>query len=242
MLLKRLRLIPFLWLCLPVPGQQPDAARVIRLVDAAVQTRVENVLAFSDIEHYAVYRGKDSSHPVAEMTVRDSYNKASGKTYTILSQSGSSIVQKIGLQPLLENETRINRPAKVASAWFTSANYDMKLKPGGIQHLNGRACYALAITPKQKAPNLIDGTLWVDASDGAIVQVQGTPSKSPSILAGTTHMMREYRNIDGYAMATHARAESSSFLFRRTVVLIDYSDYRLVLRTPSKASATGGER
>jgi hypothetical protein len=237
LLLQRLRPLLCLLIFSPAAGQQPDSARVIQLVDAAVQARVENVLAFTDVEHYAVYRGKDSSQPVAQMTVRDSYKKGSGKTYTILSQSGSAVVLKLGLRPLLDNETRINQPGQVAASWFTSANYSMKLKPGGIQDLNGRACYALAIAPKQKAPNLIDGTLWVDASDGSIVQVQGAPSKSPSIFAGTTHMMREYRNIDGYAMATHARAESSSFLFGRTVVVIDYSDYHLVLRTPSVGTA-----
>jgi len=31
-------------------------------------------------------------------------------------------------------------------------------------------------------------------------------------------------------MATHARAESSSMLFGRTVVVIDYSDYHFELR------------
>ena len=233
------RLPPFLFLCflLPAAGQPSDSARVIHLVDAAVQARVENVLAFTDVEHYAVYRGKDQAHPVAEMTVRDSYKKGAGKTYTILSQSGSSIVQKFGLQPLLESETRINQPANVASSWFTSANYDMQLKSVGIQHLNGRACYALAIAPRRQAPNLIDGTIWVDASDGTLVKIDGVASKSPSVFAGTTHMMREYRNIEGFAMATHARAESSSFLFGRTVVLIDYSDYHLVLHTPSDGAS-----
>ena len=43
-------------------------------------------------------------------------------------------------------------------------------------------------------------------------------------------MMRQYINIGGYAMATHARAESDSFLFGRTVVMIDYSDYHLELK------------
>ena len=42
-------------------------------------------------------------------------------------------------------------------------------------------------------------------------------------------MMRQYESIDGYPMATHARAESNSWLFGRTVVTIDYSDYHLEL-------------
>jgi len=96
--------------------------------------------------------------------------------------------------------------------------------------VNGRKCFALAIMPKEKATNMIDGTLWVDAQDGSIVEVEGVASKRPSIFAGTTHMMRQYMNIDGYPMATHARAESDSFLFGRAVVMVDYSDYHLELK------------
>ncbi len=209
---------------------QPDSAAVVRGIDAEVAGRVENVLAFTDIEHYAVYRGDDETHPAAEMTARDSYKKGEGKTYTILSQSGSELVLRYGLHPLLQNEESLNKPGQVGESWFTSANYEMKLKPGGAQKVNGRLCYALEIHPKHKAPNMMDGTLWVDARDDSIVKVQGIASERPSIFAGTTHMMRDYVNIDGYPMATHARAESSSFLFGRTVVTIEYSDYHLQVR------------
>ena len=85
--------------------------------------------------------------------------------------------------------------------------------------------------PKQQAPNLIIGTMWADAQDGTLVQIDGVASKNPSALSGTTHMMRQYTNIGGYSMAIHARAESDSALFGRTVVTIDYSDYKLEIKT-----------
>ncbi len=203
---------------------------MIRLVDAAVQKRVDNVLAFTDKEHYRVFRGKDETQPAAEMTALDSYTKGVGKTYSILAVSGSTLVQKFGLRPLIANETEVNKPENVEHSWFTSANYEMHLHQSGLVQMNGRSCYVLAITPRHKAPNMIHGMLWVDSKDGSIVQVQGVASKSPSPFAGTTHMMRQYTNIDGYAMATNARAESSSILFGTTVVLIEYTDYHLRLR------------
>ncbi len=215
----------------PAAPQRPGADAVIRGVDAANQARFENVLEFTDIEHYAVFRGKDETHPVAEMTVKTLYRKGVGKSYTILSESGPEIVRKFAFGQLLDDEKSINQPDKVAQSWFTSENYEMRLKSGGPEPLNGRNCWMLDITPKRKAPNMIAGTLWVDAKDFSIVQVQGTASKSPSFWAGPTHMMRQYAEIDGYSMATHARAESNSFLFGRTVVTVDYSDYHLQLRS-----------
>jgi hypothetical protein len=211
-------------------AQTPDQAAIIRQIDAAVATRVDNIQGFTDIEHYAVYRGGDETHPVAEMTVRDTYKKGVGKEYTVLSQSGSGMILRFGLKPLIDNEKTINLPGNWEKSWFTSANYDMKLKPGGVQKLNGRDCYVFAIAPKGAAPNLIIGTLWADARDGSLVQIDGAASKSPSAFAGTTHMMRQYTSVKGFAMAVHARAASTSMLFGQTVVTIDYSNYQLQLR------------
>ena len=212
------------------PTQEPDAAAVIRSIDAAVAARVDRVIGFTDIEHYSVYRGQDETHPVAEMTVKDTYKKGVGKEYTVLSQSGSGIVIRFGLKPLIDNEKTINEPGNVEKSWFTSANYEMKLKAGGVQKLNGRDCYLLAITPRQKAPNLINGSLWADVRDGSLVQIDGIASRNPSAFSGTTHMMRQYKNIGSFAMAMRARAESNSMFFGRTVVTIDYSNYKLLLR------------
>ena len=209
---------------------EPAESSIIRGIDAAVQARVANVAAFTDVERYDVYRGQDETHPAAEMTVKVAYRKGVGKSYTVLSEKGSGVIRKFGLEPLLESEKEINKPGKVESSWFTSANYEMKLKSGSVEWLNRRACYALAIKPKHKAPNMIDGTLWVDAKNFSTVRVQGIASQKPSFFAGTTHMMRDYVNIDGYPMATHARAESDSRWFGRTVVTIEYGDYHIELR------------
>src|SRR5580704_6837523 len=162
------------------PTQEPDSAAVIRAVDAAVASRSENVLGFTDIEHYVVYRRGDDTHPAAEATVQDTYKKGVGKTYTILSQSGSTILLHLGLRPLLDNEQIINQPGNVEKSWFTSANYQMTLKAGGAHKLDGRVCFALDIKPKAQAPNLIVGIIWVGAHDGTLVKVDGVASKNPS--------------------------------------------------------------
>jgi hypothetical protein len=211
----------------PAFAQERDPAAVIRGIDAAVQARYENVLTFTDIEHYRVFRGDDQTHAAAEITVKDTYRKGVGKTYTILSQSGSEVIIRLGLNPLLDNEERINQPANLPKSWFTSANYQMK--PNQTERIDGRDCLVVAVTARSTAPNLINGSIWVDAKDYWLAQIDGVASKSPSVFAGSTHMMRQYQQIDGFSMATHARAESKSLLFGRTVVTIDYSDYHLQL-------------
>ena len=214
------------------PAQQLDTPSVIQQVDASVKARIDNVVGYTDTEHYAVYRYKDEIHPVAEMTVITTYQEDSGKSYAIVSRTGSGIIQKLVLDTILDNEKHLNLPGIREGAWITSANYEMTLKPGGIQLLDGRSCLVLTLIPKRKASFRIEGTLWVDATDGSIVQVQGTASRSSSILTGPTQVMRQYENVDGFSQATHVRAESNSFIFGQTIVKIDYRDYHFQLRPP----------
>ena len=216
-----------------VTAQQPDPASVIAQVAAAVKARIDNIESYTVTEHYAVFRGKDETHSAAEMIVKTVYQKGSGKSYTILSESGSEFIRNHVLRTLLDNEKTLNLPGIVEHSWFTSANYEMQLKPGGIQLLDERQCLALAITPRRKAPNMIIGTLWVDAIDGSIVQITGTASQSPSIFTGPAQVMRHYASVRGFAMATQASAISDSFLLGRTTVTIDYRDYQIQLR-PAK--------
>ena len=110
-----------------------------------------------------------------------------------------------------------------------SENYEMTLKPG-TQVLDGRDCYVLAIDPKRKAPNLIVGSLWVDAKDGIDRAAGGRGIESAVGFCGSHAHDAAVREVDGFSMATHARAESSTFLYGRTVVTIDYSGYNIDVR------------
>ena len=215
---------------LPLWAQQVDGAALIHQIDTAALARINHVLSYTVMEHYSLYRDGDESHSAAEMTVKTLYRKDVGKSYTVLSQTGSSLLQKFVLAPLLDNEKNINQPGNVEKSWFTSSNYEMNLKPGTTQHMNGHECLAFDITPKRKAPNMLNGTLWVDAKDGSIAEIDGVSSRSPSMFSGPAKMMRQYTSMNGFAMATHARAESDSTLFGRTILTIDYSDYQVQLR------------
>jgi len=218
----------FFGTCL-LPARPLDTQAVIQQVDAAVKARLDNVETYTVTEHYAVFRDNDEVHPLAEMTVKTLYQRSIGKSYTIVSETGSAAIRKFVLDAILENEKHINEPGVREGSWLTSANYEMTLKPEANQKLGDHDCIALAITPRHKAPYLVDGTLWVDSKSFQIVQIQGTGSKSASMLTQPTQMFRQYESIDGYAMGTHAKAITNSSLLGQTVVKIDYTDYHMQL-------------
>lgn len=209
-------------------AQIPDTRTVIQGVDASVKNRIDRIADYSVTEHYVVFRGKDE-HPAAEMVVQTVYRKETGKSYTILSQKGSSIWRNEVLGTLLDNEKKMSQPGNVETALINSSNYEMKLDANPRQGLNGRDCLVLDITPRRNSEYLFRGKLWVDSHDFEIVQLKGTASKSATFLARAAEVSRQYAEIEGLPMATHAEAVSGSALLGQTVVKIDYMNYKIDL-------------
>jgi hypothetical protein len=223
----------------PLSAQIPDNATVVRGIDASVRTRIDSLAGYTASEHYAVFRSHDETHPAAEMTVKTVYRRGIGKSYSVLSESGSAFLRSEVLESLLNNEKRMSEPGNVETALLDSTNYDIKLMPNAKQQLSGRDCFVVTITPRRTSPFLFNGTLWVDAKDYSIVQLEGTASKSAFFLASAAAVSRQYVNVDGFPMATHARAVSNSTLFGQTIVKIDYSDYQIdTIRTIKSAAST----
>ena len=226
--------VAFSLACIPLSSatshaQQIDNATAIGNIDAAVKWRVDHVAGYTDTEHYKIFRSGDEKNSSAEMVVKTTYRPESGKQYQVQSHSGSSLIYKFLLQPMLESEHDLNLPGKVGASFLTSANYNMQLKQSAPVQQDGRLCWAVAISPRRKASNLIDGTIWVDTKDFTIVRIEGVTSKSASFLASPARVMRQYMSISGFAQATHARAESES-LFGKVVVTIDYEGYQIQSR------------
>jgi hypothetical protein len=132
------------------------------------------------------------------------------------------------LEEVLATEKKMTQPANRITAVIIPANYEMSVK--GPAAVDGRSCIAVAIKPRKASPYLFKGTILVDAQNQAIVQLEGVAAKSPSFLAGPSQVFRQYTMIDGFAMATHARAVSNSSLLGQTIVKIDYTGYQLQLQ------------
>lgn len=207
---------------------QTGEADVIRGIDASVAARDENLTSYTVTEHYSVFRNQDKVHPAAEMTVKTTYQKSSGKSYEVLNQSGSELILKQVLGRVLDSEKTLTEPSNRATALITSANYVMHVK--GREVVDGRDCIALSIAPRRSDRYLFQGELWVNALDYSIVQLAGVTAKSPTVLAAPAQVSRHYATVDGLPMATHATATSASWLLGQTTIEIDYSDYQMELR------------
>jgi hypothetical protein len=216
---------------LQAPSQTPEVpirpsdAEIIQRIDAAVYQRFNAVAGYTVREQYNLYRDS-STTPAAQETILTTYNRATGKEYTPIAQSGSALLRSAVLDHILAGEKEVNLPANREGALITSRNYDFSPQPGIVQR-NGRDCIVVELHPRRKSTHLFTGRAFVDAADFTVVRLEGSPSQSPSFFAGETTVAREYAKIGGFSMATHAEARSHSALFGNTLITIDYTNYQI---------------
>lgn len=224
-----------LFLIRPSGAQQPGAEAIVRGIDASAAARESNLIGYTVIEHYTVFRDHDEQHAAAAMTVKATYRKDVGKAYQILSESGSQLLRSQLLERMLDSEKAVTKPAVRAGALIDSGNYRMTWMGGA--EVDGRRCFLLQLVPKRSSPYLFKGRIWVDGRDESIVRLEGITAKSPTVFAAPTHVTRQYARVDGFPMATHATASTSIWLIGPTTIQIDYSDYAI----QAAPSAAGGE-
>jgi hypothetical protein len=205
----------------PVLSQE----EVIRGIDAAVDHRSRMVSSYTVQELYSIYRNNEAK-PSVEVTVNTVYTRATGKDYTTVAVTGSSLLRSAVVDKVIANEKEMAKASNRESVAITSANYEMTLLPGVVLQ-NGHTCVRIKLKARRKIPYLFNGMAWFDATDFTLVHIEGGPAASPSFFAGTTNGVRDYSKVDGFSMAQHAELHSHSFLFGDTVMKIDYSNYQI---------------
>jgi hypothetical protein len=73
----------------------------------------------------------------------------------------------------------------------------------------------------------VKGRMWVDPAD-RIVKIEGKPTASTSFFEGRPQVVREYKSIDGFALAQRIHTASCSFLLGKSTVDIEYRDYHVI--------------
>jgi negative regulator of sigma E activity len=197
--------------------------QIIRAIDKAQQDRDVRLAGYSVSEQYTI-RNSRLKTP-AETTVATTFTKGDGKVYGVIARSGPPVLQTRVLDRLLNEEAEMSRGEQHKNAVLTSSNYHMRLI--GQESVNGRECYVVELTPRRKSTHLLKGRAWVDAENHSLVRIEGKPTASVSFLVGRPEIVRDYAQIDGFALAQRSRATSESFLLGRTELIIEYTGYRI---------------
>jgi hypothetical protein len=219
-------------------GSGPDGgADLNRIVDGMIHeqsTRFDRLEAYWRIQRYSV--DAERFDLKAEMVVRIHRDRLKGKTYEIISRSGSPTIQSHVFDPLLQAEIESSHQT---GELLRRENYSFRL--AGEEERAGLPCWVLETEPRHKDKRLLKGKLWLDKADFGVVHVEGRSAESLSFWVGRPMIVQDYLKLDGYWWVSQRQAHSDGFLTGKSDLTIDYTDYQFETRSvdhPVEVTAT----
>lgn len=199
--------------------------------------RAEDLKHYRSLRHYEVVYKGFSATIEAKMAVDADYDAASGKTFRVVSTSGSKFLVVKVLMRLLETEKAAS--ADQGSTALTPANYRFTLD--GTENVEGRPSYVLDVAPLTGNKLLYRGKIWVDAADFAVARIEAEPARNPSFWIAHTSIHHRYSKTGGFWLPESNRSETKVRVGGTAILTIDYGGYQVVPQAPLTALAGGGE-
>jgi len=192
------------------------------------QARARELRHYQALRQYQVeYRGF-SATVAARMAVEVNYDTAAGKSFKIVSQSGSKFLLEKVLKRAVDSEKEASQDK--SSTALTLANYKFKL--AGSEVLGSRPAYILDVEPLVPSKFLYRGKVWVDAADFAVVKMETEPAKSPSFWISRTQIHCTNAKTDGFWLPEQVRSETKVRIGGTAVLTIDYGRYEIAANPP----------
>jgi len=170
-------------------------------------------------------------HKTAELVAAVHCDPDGTKHFDVVSEAGWGSANKRVLHKMLESESETSSPVNRAKSRLTTDNYDFSMVE--TEKIEGRLTYVI---PKRGEKYLMEGRIWVDATDYALVRVEGKPAHSPSFWTRSVHFVQQYQKKGDFWFPVSTDSITEARIFGTTHVNIAYSDY--VANVPGSPSAT----
>jgi hypothetical protein len=193
----------------------------------------EQLKHYQELRHYQVQYKGFSANLVGKMDVSVTFDAATGKSFRIVSQSGSKLLCDKVLKKAVDSEVEAAHDQDATA--LTPANYKFEL--AGIETVEGRPAYVLTVVPVTNSKFLYRGKIWVDAADFALARIKAEPAKNPSFWIQRPQITFSSTKTGDFWLPTSNRSETKVRVGGTAVFTIDYGTYQIAT-VPSSATAT----
>jgi hypothetical protein len=208
------------------------SAQIVERMQQHNQAQKGELKAYKALRHYvAEYQGF-STRIEGKMDVEVNYDAATGKSFRVVSESGSHLLCEKVLKRAVDSEKEASQDQ--GSTALTEANYRFRL--GDIESVAGRPAYILDVEPLTASKFLYRGKIWVDAADFAVVKMETEPAKSPSFWIARTLIHYTSAKTEGFWLPQQVRSETKVRIGGTAVLTIDYGSYAVVPEAASRAA------
>jgi hypothetical protein len=174
----------------------------------------------------------------ADLVARFHRDRVKGKTYEIISRSGSPVLQKHVFDALLDAEVETSKQ-QGNHELLTPENYSFRLI--GQEDYAGHPCYVLETEPKHKDKRLLKGKMWISKEDYGLVHMEGKPSDSLSFFVGRPMIVQDFSRIRDFWWVSQRHSYIDGFFSGKADLVIDYSDYEFEMRQPEANAKVPGK-
>jgi outer membrane lipoprotein-sorting protein len=207
--------------------QLPSAEEVVRKMMELDAQRQSELRGYTAVRRYVAVNKKRR----AEMQVKVTCAGDGTKMFSIVSEEGSGTIRNHVFHQLLKEEEEASRRGTRNGTRITPENYDFQII--GQEKLTSGLAYMLAVKPKTANKYLIDGKIWVDAADYAIVRIEGQPARNPSFWIHNVQFVHVYQKVHQFWFAASTHTTSQVRFFGTSELNIENSSY--VLSPPQEA-------
>ena len=170
------------------------------------------------------YHGFPSNRE-AEIEVAAHYQAPESKSFDVVSESGSKMLQSKVLLRLLESEREAARAQNQRQTALTTDNYTFTLLGSRPSSYGG--CYRLSVEPRRDNKFLYRGEICVNAADFAVETIDAEPARNPSFWIKQTRIEHRYQKIGPFWLPASNRSVTSVRLGGTATLSIVYSGYEL---------------
>jgi hypothetical protein len=198
---------------------------IVDRLDRRNEQRAAALRGFDGKRSYRLtYHGFPNSRD-AEMHVVAHYEAPESKSFDVVSENGSKVLQSKVLLKLLETEREAAHPDNQRETALTPDNYAFTLLGSRPSAYGG--CYRLGVEPKRNNKFLYRGEICVNAADFAVESIDAEPAKNPSFWIKKTRIEHRYQKIGEFWLPASNKSVTNVRLGGTATLSIVYSGYEL---------------
>jgi outer membrane lipoprotein-sorting protein len=187
--------------------------------------RTEDLQSYSATRSYHVkYQGISSLSADLEVTL--TYQFPDKKEFKVLGESGSELLRKRVLRPLLQAELEAVKDENRSKAVIRPENYEFRA--AGYEQTPEGNFYVLEIKPKNKSKFLVRGRIWVDGEDFGIARMEGEPSVNPSWWLKRTVIHASFQKTGKFWLPLRNESQTQLRMIGKSWLTIDYGNYKVL--------------
>jgi hypothetical protein len=214
----------------PIPTSTALASgmSVDEIVSRLGQQNAQRAAALHGFEGKRSYRLSYHGFPSgiqAEMEVVAHYQAPESKSFDVISETGSKLLQNKVLRKLLESEEEAQHADNQRQTSLTPNNYSFTLLGSRPSQYGG--CYRLAVEPKRDNKFLYRGEICVNAADFAVESIDAEPAKNPSFWIKKTRIEHRYQKIGQFWFPLSNQSVTNVRLGGTATLNIDYTGYEV---------------